>query len=110
MRRRLILRLIAITAGLGLGLWYGAHRRAANTAAPGRTAQPNVEIQDGKTIDFSSGKPVVKEPTAREKAELEATAAAMREATRDVTFAPQPTTVPPDKAAATSKAETPPKK
>lgn len=52
-------------------------------------AQPPapVAIQDGKTIDFSSGKPVVKD-SAKEKAIIDAAVKEMEEASKTVTFAP----------------------
>jgi hypothetical protein len=46
-----------------------------------------VPIRDQKTIDFSSGKPVVKDDAA-EKAAIEAALREMEEATKGVTFGP----------------------
>jgi hypothetical protein len=49
-----------------------------------------VAIQDGKTIDYSSGKPVVKD-TEKEKAAIEKAVKEMDEAAKGVTFrSPQP--------------------
>jgi hypothetical protein len=50
-----------------------------------RQAHPEVAIQDGKTIDFSSGKPVVKD-TAKEKASIDKSVKEMEEATKGVSF------------------------
>jgi hypothetical protein len=66
---------------------------------------PEVAIQDGKTIDFSTGKPVVKN-SADEKAIIDAAVKEMDAAAKDVSFAPNsspgqekkpadPTTLPP---------------
>jgi hypothetical protein len=49
--------------------------------------RPEIAIQDGKTIDFSSGRPVVKD-TAKEKASIEKSVKEMEEATKGVSFAP----------------------
>lgn len=46
---------------------------------------PEVAIQDGKAIDFSSGKPVVKD-TAKEKASIDKAVKEMDEASQGVTF------------------------
>lgn len=50
-------------------------------------AHPAVPIQDGKTIDFSSGRPVVKDSGA-EKAIIEAAVKQMDEAAKNVHFSP----------------------
>jgi hypothetical protein len=52
-------------------------------------ARPAVRIQDGKTIDFSSGKPVVKE-SGEEKAIIDAAVKEMDEAAKNVRFGPTP--------------------
>lgn len=57
-----------------------------NLAAPKAPPQP-VTIQDGKTIDFSSGKAVVKDE-AKEKTALEKSLAEIDAATANVTFEP----------------------
>ncbi len=66
-------------------------------AAPAPTPN-NVAIQDGKTIDFSSGKPVVKDD-AQEKAIISKAEKEMDEAAKDVSFgpSPKPAAVPPSK-------------
>jgi len=61
-------------------------------AAPARpatpaAARPTVAIQDGKTLDFSSGKPVLKD-SADEKAIIERSVREMNEAAAGVTFGP----------------------
>lgn len=56
--------------------------------------KPEVAIQDGKTIDFSSGRAVVRD-SAKEKAIIEKSVKDMEEASKGVTFtSPQPATTP----------------
>ena len=61
---------------------------ARAAAAPARTP-PAVDLarHDGQTIDFSSGRPVVKTAPA-DQAALDRALQDMADATRDVTFAP----------------------
>jgi hypothetical protein len=54
---------------------------------PAPANSPPVTIQDGKTIDFSSGKPVVKD-NPEEKAIIDRASREMEEAAKNVTFAP----------------------
>jgi hypothetical protein len=63
----------------------------ASTAAVPSPAvpKPSVAIQDEKTIDFSSGKPVVKD-SAEEKAIIANSVKEMNEAAAGVTFGPAP--------------------
>jgi hypothetical protein len=64
-------------------LWaYVSHRRAAR--------QSPVPIQDGKTLDFSSGTPDVAN-SAADKAALDAGVKAIDEATKNITFPAAPT-------------------
>ena len=65
------------------------------TGGPAIMAQPkpSVAIQDAKTIDFSSGKPVVKD-SAEEKAIIEQSVREMNEAAAGVTFGPSPPPAP----------------
>jgi hypothetical protein len=68
------------------------HPAGAQTAVPGSPApkaKPEVSIEDGKTIDFSSGVPIVKDD-AKEKAAIERSVKAMEEAAKEVTFGPPP--------------------
>lgn len=77
---------------------------AANVTAPaGATAKnpkAEVAIQDGKTIDFSSGVAVVKDD-AKQKAVIDKSVKEMDSAAKDVTFGPplqkkaEPTPAPP---------------
>jgi len=78
---------IALTAAAtAAALWiYVSHGRRAH-----RPAAAPVPIQDGKTIDFSSGSPVVKEDPAN-KAKMDAALKAIDAATRTVTFPAEPT-------------------
>ncbi len=88
MKTRFIGLLIA-AALVALGLWSISRRNARRAPAP----KPAVAIQDGKTIDFSSGQAVVKDD-AREKKAIANGVAAMDEATKNVTFPPTATTQP----------------
>jgi hypothetical protein len=71
-------------AAVAAMLWaYGSH-------APARRAPPEaVPVQDGRTIDFSNGSPVVANGAA-DKAALDAGVKAIDEATRTVTFDAEP--------------------
>lgn len=79
---------LLIAAGLvALGLWSVSRRNQRHARSP----KPEVTIQDGKTIDFSSGKPVVKDDAKEQKA-IASSVAVMDEATKNVTFSPTATT------------------
>lgn len=73
---------------------------AASTAAKAKQPKPEVAIQDGKTIDFSSGVAVVKDD-AKQKAAIDKSVKEMESAAKDVTFGPpaqqkaEPTPAPP---------------
>jgi hypothetical protein len=102
---------------VGTAAWYGWSRSqskpgetlakpvAATASKPAATgpvvqAEPvDLTKHDGQTIDFSSGKPVVKD-SAEDKAATDAAVKDMAEATKGVTFepvkkAPEPASVPP---------------
>jgi len=67
-------------AATAAALWaYASQPRTA-----GRTTEP-VAIQDGKTIDFSSGRPVTRDGAA-DKAALDAAVKEIDAASKDVTF------------------------
>jgi hypothetical protein len=78
---------IAITvAATAAALWlYVSHGRRAHRAP----AQP-VPIQDGKTIDFSGGSPVVKDDAAN-RAKMDAALREIDAAAKTVTFPAEPT-------------------
>lgn len=82
---------LAVVAAIALGylmMRVGSPRR-----------QPEVAIQDGKTIDFSSGRAVVKD-SAKEKASIDKAVKEMEEAAKTVSFSsptPAPATVTPKK-------------
>ncbi len=95
--------LVCAVAGV---LWYVLDRRApqraaqptspaAHTAPAATTPQPSsaepVDLtkHDAQTIDFSGGKPVVKD-SPDDKAALESGVAEMRDAAKDVTFEAPP--------------------
>lgn len=92
--------LLALLVGAAVFvLWYVAQRRADLRAAPVATGKkdlgpvapqplPFVELggsNEAKTIDFSGGKPVVKD-TPADRAALEAGLKEIEEATKNVTF------------------------
>jgi hypothetical protein len=52
-----------------------------------KTPKPSVAIQDGKTIDFSTGVPLIKDD-AKQKAALDKSLKEMEAATANITFAP----------------------
>lgn len=84
--------LVLLVGAMGFVLWYVIDRRAKNRAAAPVAArqvspEPPVDLTkvDGKTVDFSSGRPVVKD-SADDKAALDAALKDIAEATKDVTF------------------------
>ena len=113
--------LLALLIGaMAFVLWYVIDRRAklhalpavvtksaepASPAKPATVATPAEPVDltkhDGQTIDFSSGKPVVKD-SPEDRAEMEKAAKEMEEAAKEVSFGPpakkkepEPTPVPP---------------
>jgi len=106
MKRKFVLTLIAVAAGVALGSWF--NRRAASTAAAvPPSPKPVVAIQDRKTIDFSSGKPVVKD-SKQEQAIIDSAVKEMDEAAKSVHFDPPPSRAPDQPSA--EPAPAPPKK
>lgn len=102
--RRFFLTLVAVALGV-------AGAMALRHFRPGPKMNPPVAIQDNATIDFSSGRPVVKD-SAREKAIIDAAVKEMDDAVKDVVFtAPAPasassqTTAPAPAAGATPSAK-----
>lgn len=107
-RSKEILVLLALLLGaVAFVLWYVADRRAAMRAAPAAAEPkavgpvaaepPFVPLggpNEGKTIDFSSGKPVVTD-SPEDRAALEKALREIAEATRDVKFGPGATATPP---------------
>ncbi len=102
--------LIAVVAlGVAAGFWWTRHSRDAGRPnqpsspppAVARTSsaimpastpaapKPEVAIQDHRTIDFSSGKPVVKDST-EDRAAIDAAVKEMDAAAANITFAPTP--------------------
>ena len=81
---------------------YFARSKKNSSAYRGGDPKNEIAIQDGKTIDFSSGKPVVKD-THQEKAIMASALKEMSAAAKDVTFEPA------KKAPETSKSEAPKK-
>jgi len=74
---------------------------ARTKLAPGKR-HPDVAIQDGKTLDFSSGRPVVKD-TAKEKADIAKAVKEMEDAAKDVSFSSTPAKTPEPKKAEAKK-------
>jgi hypothetical protein len=90
--------LVAAMAGV---LWYVLDRRAKMRVTPAPIVMKSAEPvhlggkNERKTIDFSSGKPVVKD-SPEDKAAIDAALKDMAEATKDVTFdAPKKQAEPP---------------
>lgn len=91
MRRNPFWLLLAVALGVTLGYWWRQRAATPPPAVPlavsGAQRGPEVPIQDNKTIDFSSGQPVVKD-SAREKALIEAAAKDMADAAKNIRFEP----------------------
>jgi len=78
---------VVSAAATAAALWlYVSHGRRPHRAEP-------VPIQDGRTIDFSSGSPAVKEDPAS-RAKMDAALKDMDEAAKTVTFPAEPTPTP----------------
>ena len=104
--------LVVLLVGMiGFILWYVVDRRARNRAEsrPSVATKPvppaapvDLARHDGQTIDFSSGRPVVKD-SAADQAAIEQATREMAEAVKGVTFgppakkAPPPEPIPPKK-------------
>jgi hypothetical protein len=84
MKRRLMYFVIGVLAGMIGGYFYLRHRAEPPAAVE---PLPEVAIQEGKTIDFSSGKPEIRD-TPEDRAALEKAKAEMDEATKDMVFQP----------------------
>lgn len=96
--------LVLLVGVMAFVLWYVRDRRAELRAqpatekfvgpvaptAPAPAAPVDLEKHDAKTIDFSSGQPVVKD-TPADRAALEQGLKDIEEATRNVTFEAQKT-------------------
>ena len=92
MNKRVLWSVVAVTLLAATVYFYFGRTQKNSPASPAATAPKNeIAIQDGKTIDFSSGKPVVKD-TAKEKAIMAGALKEMSAAAKDVTFAPATTT------------------
>ena len=90
MKRALPWLLVVMLVGaFGWVLWQRLHPLAAAPVAakPGPAAEPVMlgGANERKTIDFSSGQPVVKD-TAADQAAIDAALKDMAEATKNVTF------------------------
>ncbi|MDB6126439.1 MAG: hypothetical protein JWM35_335 [Verrucomicrobia bacterium] len=88
MRAKSTWMLLVVAVGVALGYWW-SHRRQELKTNLAATPRQNVAIQDQKTIDFSSGKPVVKDST-NDKAIIDKAVKEMDDATKDISFAPTP--------------------
>ena len=94
--REILLLLLLLLLGIGGVLWYVLDRRAnppapvtARVPVPEPAGMVDLTKHDKQTIDFSSGRPVVKD-SPEERAELAAAEKELAEAVRDVTFGPPP--------------------
>ncbi len=74
--------LLALLLG-AMGAFVWMQWRTTKAKAP----KPSVAIQDGKTIDFSSGVPLIKDD-AKQKAALEKSLKEMEAAAAHITFPP----------------------
>lgn len=117
--KEILFLLVLLAGAMAFVLWYVVDRRAQNRAAPpapARAAAPapapgpatgaepvDLTKTDGKTVDFSSGRPVVKD-TPEDKAVIDAALKDMEEARQAVRFEPAP---PPPKAAEPAKPASP---
>ncbi|MBP6507184.1 MAG: hypothetical protein KA257_06430 [Opitutaceae bacterium] len=89
MKRRLLWLTLGIIIGMIAGYFFLRHRQATARAPVAGPTPAEVAIQDGKTIDFSSGAAQVKD-TPEDRAALERAKKNMDEAAQEVTFAPAP--------------------
>jgi hypothetical protein len=80
-----------ITVIVTIGVTAAALWAYASQAKHKPRASAVVPIEDGKTIDFSDGTPVVKDSPA-DRAALDATVKEMDEAAKSVTFSATPPT------------------
>ena len=90
--KEILFLLVLLVGAMAFVLWYVVDRRAKNRAAPpvaARTLAPEPPVDltktDGKTVDFSSGRPVVKDAAA-DQAAIDAAMKDIREAAQGVTF------------------------
>jgi hypothetical protein len=98
-RSKEIIVLAVLLAGMiGYVLWYVIDRRARLRAAQPVAVKPVPPVDlmkhDGQTIDFSSGRPVVKD-SAEDRAAIAKAKQEMDEAAKDVTFGPPAKKSPP---------------
>jgi hypothetical protein len=84
----------------------GAPMQKVSVATAPASPLPEVAIQDGKTIDFSSGKPVLKN-SPEEQAAIDAAVKEIDAATKGVIF--NPTATPATEKSAAESAGNPPK-
>lgn len=80
---------MAVVAALVAAMLTVRQSRTGQAVGPAANHSPPVAIEDGKTIDFSSGKPVVKDST-QDKAAIDKAVKEMDDAAKDVTFGPLP--------------------
>ncbi len=98
--------LVLLVGAATFVLWYVADRRAEMRTAPAPVATKSVGpvvtepppvqlggLNEGKTIDFSSGKGVVSD-TPEDRAAMEAALREIEEATRDIKFTAEPQPAP----------------
>ncbi len=77
---------LILLAGLLVGA-MAAYVWMQGRATKAKVAKPEIAIQDGKTIDFSSGRAVVKDD-AKQKSAIEKSVKEMDDAAATVTFPP----------------------
>ncbi len=113
--KEIIVLLVLLVGAMGFVLWYVIDRRAKNRAAPppatrnlapeppasgaapvlpaSQPVELGTSATERKTIDFSSGQPVVKD-SPEDQAALQAALKDIAEASKGVTFEPTPKTKP----------------
>lgn len=80
-RTELILLVVLLVGAMAAYVWMQGR------ATKARGSKPEVAIQEGKTIDFSSGRPVVQDD-AKQKSAIEKSVKEMAAAAANVTFPP----------------------
>ncbi|MDP1581131.1 MAG: hypothetical protein Q8M02_12700 [Candidatus Didemnitutus sp.] len=100
--KEIVILAVLLLGAVAFVLWYVIDRRATMKAAPAPTEpkvvgpvldKPYVPLggaNEGKTIDFSSGQPIIKD-TPADRAALEAALRDIKEAEQNVKFEAQPT-------------------
>ncbi|MDD3179457.1 MAG: hypothetical protein PHQ04_03810 [Opitutaceae bacterium] len=84
-----IILVLLVAALLGWRAWVHFDPRGRPTAGPRNSPPVDLTSHDGETIDFSSGRAVIKD-TPQDRAALERAKKEMEAAAQGVTFGPTP--------------------